>query len=748
MKKKFNFLTLIIYAVLIVLIVVAIVSIFNNNRKSENIDYTEMKGYFENNVVYGYESNINENTVVIYASKEAWDVYHNEDSSADDLEAYKGHVKTAKLTSLQFYRFFGLYNYADSELYQIQSNLGNTSKLEKEVDTEIKETPWIVNYLPTIILIIVVVVVMFFFLRNQNNNGKMMGFGKSKAVKDTSDRRVTFEDVAGADEEKEELQEVVEYLKNPAKFTHLGAKIPHGVLLVGPPGTGKTLLAKAVAGEAGVPFYSMSGSDFVELYVGVGASRVRDLFDQARKSHSAIIFIDEIDAVGRQRGAGLGGGHDEREQTLNQLLVEMDGFGGHSGIIVMAATNRPDILDSALLRPGRFDRQITIGYPDLAGREAILHVHAKGKPFEETVDFHKIAQTTVGFTGADLANLLNEAALLSARNGKQLIGMTEIEDAMIKITVGTQKKARKMSDKERRNTAAHEAGHAILSHFLPTQDPVRQISIIPSGRALGYTLTPPTEDKYSESKQELKETIAMMLGGRVAEQLVFGDYTGGASNDIMRATEIARKMVTVYGMSDELGTIHFGSQHGADEVFLGRDFSSTPSYSDQTAAKIDAEIKKIIDEAYALATSLITEKREKLDFVTEFLLRNEVMDDEQFALAMQDDVTMEQVEALVTEKKRRSEEENKRRAERLAQEKRNAEEERKRLERELGLSDDEDEASENNEPEEIAPALEVKPEEIIENEEIVTEEIKEIKEEKSEDSEKTEEDDIDTNDNK
>ncbi|MBQ3589357.1 MAG: AAA family ATPase, partial [Clostridia bacterium] len=449
-----------------------------------------------------------------------------------------------------------------------------------------------------------------------------------------------------------------------------------------------------------------------------------------------------------QRGAGLGGGHDEREQTLNQLLVEMDGFGGHSGIIVMAATNRPDILDSALLRPGRFDRQITIGYPDLAGREAILHVHAKGKPFEETVDFHKIAQTTVGFTGADLANLLNEAALLSARNGKQLIGMTEIEDAMIKITVGTQKKARKMSDKERRNTAAHEAGHAILSHFLPTQDPVRQISIIPSGRALGYTLTPPTEDKYSESKQELKETIAMMLGGRVAEQLVFGDYTGGASNDIMRATEIARKMVTVYGMSDELGTIHFGSQHGADEVFLGRDFSSTPSYSDQTAAKIDAEIKKIIDEAYALATSLITEKREKLDFVTEFLLRNEVMDDEQFALAMQDDVTMEQVEALVTEKKRRSEEENKRRAERLAQEKRNAEEERKRLERELGLSDDEDEASENNEPEEIAPALEVKPEEIIENEEIVTEEIKEIKEEKSEDSEKTEEDDIDTNDNK
>lgn len=750
MKKKFNFLTLIIYAVLIVLIIVAIVSIFNANKKNENISYSEMKYYFESNMVYGYESNINEYLVTIYASKDAWDLYHKEDATADELDAYKGHVKTAELTSEEYYRFFNPHDaYGQSELAKIQDQIGNASILAQESHTEIKETPWILDYLPMIILVVVFVLIMFFMMRQQGN-GKMGGFGKSKAVKDTADRKVTFADVAGADEEKEELKEVVEYLKNPSKFTHLGAKIPHGVLLVGPPGTGKTLLAKAVAGEAGVPFYSMSGSDFVELYVGVGASRVRDLFDQARKSQSAIIFIDEIDAVGRQRGAGLGGGHDEREQTLNQLLVEMDGFGGHSGIIVMAATNRPDILDSALLRPGRFDRQITIGYPDLAGREAILHVHAKGKPFEQTVDFHKIAQTTVGFTGADLANLLNEAALLAARNGKQLIGMTEIEDAMIKVTVGTQKKARKMSEKERRNTATHEAGHAILSHVLPTQDPVRQISIIPSGRALGYTLTPPTEDKYSESKQELKETIAMMLGGRVAEQIVFGDYTGGASNDIMRATEIARKMVTVYGMSDELGTIRFGSQHGSDEVFLGRDFSSTPSYSNETAAKIDAEIKKIIDEAYALATRIITEKREKLDFIAEFLLRNEVMDDEQFVLAMQDGVTMEEVETLVTEKKRRSEEENKLRAQRLEEERRNAEEERKRLERELGITDDDDEDAQNEQNQELKEEL-TEPasnDATTENEEVTEvkdDEQAEIKTDENEEP-KTEQD-ADTNDN-
>ena len=595
-----------------------------------------------------------------------------------------------------------------SDIQNRLETLGIKSNLENRYESkEVKETPWYVSNLPLIIMVVLFIVFMVITFR-QANGGKMSSFGKSKARHGENAReRVTFADVAGADEEKAELEEVVEYLKNPSKFTGLGAKIPHGVLLVGPPGTGKTLLAKAVAGEAGVPFFSMSGSDFVEMYVGVGASRVRDLFSNARKSNAAIIFIDEIDAVGRQRGAGLGGGHDEREQTLNQLLVEMDGFDGHSGIIVMAATNRPDILDSALLRPGRFDRQITIGLPDIKGREEILKVHAKGKPFEETVDMHKVAQTTVGFTGADLANLLNEAALLAARRSKSLIGMDEIEDAWVKVCVGTQKKNR-MTEKEKRNTAIHEAGHAIIAHILPTQDNVRQISIIPSGRALGYTLTPPSEDKYSESKQEMKERIAMMLGGRVAEQIIFGDYTGGASNDIQRATEVARKMVTVYGMSDELGTIRYGSQQS--EVFLGRDFGSTPDYSDATAAKIDAEIKKIVDESYNLAKDILTENKDKLDFIADFLIKHEIMDDEQFACAMKENATMEEVEALVTEKKRRSEEENKRRAEKAEAERKAAIqaqiEERKRMEKELGLSDDDDEQASNEGESTELPSLE------------------------------------------
>ena len=726
MKKKNNLFSIIVYVILIGAIIFAISALFTQDPKTDKLTYDEMVELFgkvnveeidgdgdgtidltkKTRGVYGYARNINKHLVLVFETETDWKNYFDDDNKT--VAKYK----TVNLTTEEYYDFFGTNTGASSSILQeIKDDLKaqNVDAGFKTYTAEVKQTPWILEYLPIIIVVVLFGIIMFVSMRQQGG-GKLGGFGKSKAVQSQS-KTVTFEDVAGADEEKEELKEVVEYLRNPSKFTHLGAKIPHGVLLVGPPGTGKTLLAKAVAGEAGVPFFSMSGSDFVELYVGVGASRVRDLFDQARKSPAAIIFIDEIDAVGRQRGAGLGGGHDEREQTLNQLLVEMDGFGGHSGIIVMAATNRPDILDSALLRPGRFDRQITIGYPDIAGREAILEVHAKGKPFEETVDLRKIAQTTVGFTGADLANLLNEAALLAARNGKTLIGMTEIEDAMIKVTVGTQKKARKMSDREKRNTAVHEAGHAILSHILETQDPVRQISIIPSGRALGYTLTPPTEDKYSESKKEMQERIAMMLGGRVAEQIVFDDYTGGASNDIMRATETARKMVTVYGMSDELGTIHFGSNHGSDEVFLGRDFSTTPSYSESTAAKIDAEIKKIVDDAYKLAYSTLEQYREKLDFVTEFLLKHEIMDDEQFALAMKEGVTMEEVEALVTEKKRRSEEENRKRAERLAEEKRRAEEERRRLERELGLIDDEDEV----------PQLEATEEENDETEEVLAE---------------------------
>ena len=677
MKKKINIGAIIFYLVIIAVLIGSIIAIFNGYAKPETCTYDEMVERFMNNEVYGYKFNLNNNKMTIIVKDE------------------EGNDKTlvCLFTQVEYHDFFAPY-YGNGDLQKIENTWEGNSAWNLAPDARIIVPPsnfnWgtILSFLPTVLMFAGIIVFVIFILRQSKKDG-MGGFGKSKArTVSEGDKKVTFADVAGADEEKEELEECVEYLKNPSKFTHLGAKIPHGVLLVGPPGTGKTLLAKAVAGEAGVPFYSMSGSDFVEMYVGVGASRVRDLFDNARKSPAAIIFIDEIDAVGRQRGAGLGGGHDEREQTLNQLLVEMDGFDGHSGIIVMAATNRPDILDSALLRPGRFDRQVTIGYPDIKGRESILEVHSKNKPLEESVDLHKVAQTTVGFTGADLANLLNESALLAARRGKSLIGMAEIEDSMIKITVGTQKKARRMNEKERRNTAYHEAGHAILSHVLPSQDPVRQISIIPSGRALGYTLTPPTEDKYSESKQEMKERIAMMLGGRVAEQIVFGDYTGGASNDIMRATEVARKMVTVYGMSEELGTIHYGSSHGQSEVFLGRDFSQNPDYSDATAAKIDAEIKKIVDESYNMAKEILTQKREKLDFITEFLMRNEIMDDEQFALAMQDGVTMEEVESLMTEKKRRSEEENKRRAEELKRAKEEAEAERRRLEAELGLSDD------------------------------------------------------------
>ena len=676
MKKKNSIFTVVFYAVLAFVILFAVAALFmGNGGEQEVITDKDILGYLENDEFKEFILDDNGYLVgVIY-----------KDGVEKEIEF--------QFSSIGISVFFERFT-------ELQATPGELTNLTSYVFQPIKEAPAILGYLPMIIVVIILIVIFVSMSRQASTGATKRGsFGKTKQRNlDPNAKRVFFSDVAGADEEKEELKEVVEYLRNPSKFTKLGAKIPHGVLLVGPPGTGKTLLAKAVAGEANVPFYSMSGSDFVELYVGVGASRVRDIFDTARRTPASIIFIDEIDAVGRQRGAGLGGGHDEREQTLNQLLVEMDGFDGHSGTIVIAATNRPDILDSALLRPGRFDRQITVGYPDLQGREDILKVHAKDKPLEDTVDLRKIAQTTIGFTGADLANLLNEAAIMAARNGKSLIGMPEIEDAMIRVTVGTQKKSRKMSDKEKRNTAVHEAGHAILSHVLPTQDPVRQISIVPSGRALGYTLTPPTEDKYSESKGEMLERIAMMLGGRVAERLVFGDYTGGASNDIMRATETARKMVTIYGMSDELGAIRFASNHADEGVFLGRDFSSTPNYSEATAAKIDAEIKKIVDGAYNLAVVTLERYRHKLDFITEFLLEFEIMDDAQFELAMKEETTMDDLRALVAEKKRKSEEENRRREEELAEKKRLAEIQRMELEKALGIYDgDDDDADGSNE---------------------------------------------------
>ena len=481
--------------------------------------------------------------------------------------------------------------------------------------------------------IIIIFFIFWFLLMGSNQGGagnKTMSFGKSRArmMGTTEKSKITFEDVAGVDEEKEELEEIVEFLRAPKKFTDMGARIPKGVLLVGQPGTGKTLLAKAVAGEAGVPFFIISGSDFVEMFVGVGASRVRDLFEQAKKNAPCIIFIDEIDAVGRQRGAGLGGGHDEREQTLNQLLVEMDGFGTNEGVIVLAATNRPDVLDKALLRPGRFDRQIVVSAPDVKAREQILEVHSRKKKISDDVDLRTIAKNTAGFAGADLENVLNEAALLAARRNKKEIEMAEIEDAMIKVTMGPEKKSRVRSEKENRLVAFHEAGHAVVSRFLPTQDNVHQISIVPRGMAGGYTMYKPDEDKNFMSKSEMEENIVSLLGGRVAESLVLNDISTGASNDIERASKIARDMVTKYGMSERIGTISFGS--GQEEVFLGRDFTQTKNISDGTASLIDEEVKRIIDKAYNTAREILSNNMDKLTAVAERLLEKEKIDGDEF----------------------------------------------------------------------------------------------------------------------
>ncbi len=482
-------------------------------------------------------------------------------------------------------------------------------------------------------LLIIFMIFWFFMMGGANSGqlgGKTLSFGKSKARMMTpADRnKVSFDDVAGVDEEKEELEEIVQFLKNPKKFTDMGARIPKGVLLVGQPGTGKTLLAKAVAGEAGVPFFIISGSDFVEMFVGVGASRVRDLFDEAKKNSPCIIFIDEIDAVGRQRGAGLGGGHDEREQTLNQLLVEMDGFSENEGVIVLAATNRPDVLDKALLRAGRFDRQIVVGLPDVKAREQILEVHSRKKRLADDVDLKVIAKNTSGFAGADLENVLNEAALLAARRNLEVIGMKEIEDAMVKVTMGPEKKTRVRSEKENKLVSYHEAGHAVVSHYLATQDPVHQISIVPRGMAGGYTMYRPTEDKNFMSKTEMEENIVSLLGGRVAEALILNDVSTGASNDIERATAIARNMVTKYGMSDRIGTLTLGSDQ--DQVFLGRDLAHAKTYSEETASVIDEEIKKIVDTAYAKAKQILTEHIDKLHAVAGILLEKEKIEADEF----------------------------------------------------------------------------------------------------------------------
>ena len=498
------------------------------------------------------------------------------------------------------------------------------------------ETSWITSLLPTLLMVGATVVLLVILMRKMNgamSADKTMGFGKSKARRLDSKKKTTFADVAGADEEKEEMAEIVDFLKAPQKFNELGAKIPKGVLLVGPPGTGKTLLARAVAGEAGGPFFSISGSDFVEMFVGVGASRVRDLFNEAKKEAPAIVFIDEIDAVGRQRGAGLGGGHDEREQTLNQLLVEMDGFNANEGVIVMAATNRPDILDKALLRPGRFDRQITVNYPDVKGREEILKVHSRGKPLGPDVNLATIAKSTAGFTGADLENLLNESALLAVRHGKKAITQAEIEEATIKVVMGAEKKSHIIKDKDKMITAYHEAGHAVVSYFLPTQDPVHQISIIKRGMAAGYTMYLPTEEKGHVSKNQMLEQICSLLGGRAAEQLTQDDVCTGASNDIDRATDLARRMVTKFGMSARLGLVSYGNDN--NEVFLGRDFSSTPNYSEKTAAVIDEEIESIVMAQYSRALELLKNSMNKLHETAKVLFEKEKITGEEFRAIME-----------------------------------------------------------------------------------------------------------------
>ncbi|EQE26287.1 ATP-dependent zinc metalloprotease FtsH [Clostridioides difficile CD34] len=510
-------------------------------------------------------------------------------------------------------------------------------------------TPWFVEMLPTLLLIFFMVIIWFVFMnQSQGGGGKVMSFGKSKAKvhKDDEKTRVTFKDVAGLDEEKEDLQEVVDFLKNPKKYIELGARIPKGMLMVGPPGTGKTYLSRAVAGEAGVPFFSISGSDFVEMFVGVGASRVRDLFEQAKKSAPAIIFIDEIDAVGRKRGAGLGGGHDEREQTLNQLLVEMDGFGVNQGIIIMAATNRPDILDPALLRPGRFDRQVVVGTPDVKGREAIFKVHSRNKPLSDDVKMDVLARRTPGFTPADIENLMNEAAILTARKREKKIKMETIEEAITKVIAGVAKKSKVISEKERRLTAYHEGGHAVCAHVLEEVSPVHQVTIVPRGRAGGFTMQLPVEDKFYATKNEMKENIVVLLGGRVAEELVLKDVSTGASNDLERVTATARSMVTKYGMSSKLGPMSFDSD---DEVFLGNSFSSKRNYSEEVAFEIDQETKRIVDGAYDKTRSILQENMDRLEYVAQALLIYETLDAEQFVKAFNKELPLNEIENEVTE---------------------------------------------------------------------------------------------------
>ncbi len=640
MDKKLR--NIIIYITVAVMVVLGVAFLMTKNS-SESYTTSQLVNLFKEDKVQSYTVNYGTGAIEITLKegvklKPAKDIATADsiiqDTTDDNITATDPDGKNAKSSAKNVVVRGTL---ADIERF-IDDVSGYTASADEAVSYDYikgSDNTLLYEFLPILVTGILFVVVWIFIMKKMGGGlgGKEMNFGKAK-IKNTNDekRKTTFEDVAGADEEKEELEEIVEFLKAPDKYNKLGARIPKGVLLVGPPGTGKTLLARAVAGEAGVPFFSISGSDFVEMFVGVGASRVRDLFEQAKKNSPCIIFIDKIHAVGRQRGAGLGGGHDEREQTLNQLLVEMDGFGANEGVILIAATNRPDVLDPALMRPGRFDRQVIVSYPDINGREAILKVHARKKPLAPDVKLKTIAKTTAGFTGADLENLLNEAALLAARKNKKAITMEEIEEATIKVVVGAEKKTRVMSDKEKKLTAYHEAGHAICFHELATQDPVHEISIIPRGMAGGYTMPLPSEDKSYNSRTEMLEDIVVCLGGRVAEAIILDDISTGASNDIEKATKTARDMVTKYGMTKELGCICYGKDNSA--VFLGRDMGHTQDYSEQTAAKIDELILEIVNNAYDRAETILKDNIDKLHEVAAYLIKHEKMGGEDFEAVM------------------------------------------------------------------------------------------------------------------
>ncbi len=604
------------------IIIIAIFCIYFVSSKisssADKTDYTEVISHFDNYEVCYYELDLGTGELVYQLRGETAKQKYN----VPNVDIF----------------------YQDTKDYRVEYNKKYPNEPLEQNYIKITDRTWLYSLIPVVLTVLLGIAILYFMMKQSSSGGKYTSFGKANLKSGASARKATFDDVAGADEEKQELQEIVDFLKHPKKYAEIGAKVPKGVLLLGPPGTGKTLLARAVAGEAGCPFFPISGSDFVEMFVGVGASRVRDLFEQAKKHAPAIIFIDEIDAVGRHRGAGLGGGHDEREQTLNQLLVEMDGFTGNESVIVIAATNRRDILDPALLRPGRFDRQIVVGYPDVKGREEILKVHAKNKPLGPDVDLKIIAQTTQGFTGADLENLLNEAALLAARNSRMAITEADIEEATMKVIAGPEKKSRLVTDHDKRVTAYHESGHAIAAFNLPTQDKVHQVTIIQRGMAAGLTVTRPDNDDRHVSRNQMRENIIMLLGGRVAEELILDDICTGASNDIERATNIARSMVTKYGFSEKLGTVVYGSDN--DEVFLGKDYGHTRNYSEITAAKIDEEIKGIIEKAYSDCRAILTANIDKLHLLAKYLLKFEKIDNAEFEKIMRGEITDADIEAM------------------------------------------------------------------------------------------------------